>query len=628
MRLIATVLTICLTFGFSSASIAAESLDERTFAYAEGPSLLEYCRNPAKYPLHRGDEDAKYLMKYLGAEPILESENCEIANAKLSTLKVFKSSEHRGFDNFSFLMNASNLEVFAPHNGFLCDSYRCEANILLLRNFKNLKQLHLSLVLATGTRNVNDSDLEAIGQLRNLSALSAVFGEVKSLEPLTRLKKLERLTFYEIFPTRVLSKLPRLPSVKTLKYYSYRGADEAEPIRFAALAKLSSVEELELGFYGTQVSLISLPEIPSLKRLNLRTRFNSLEGIERLTNLTRLRVYSKNEAFHPCSEKPRDCENVDLSALEKTSRLESLSIVGPQDAQMLVNLLPTLPGLKALQIGFGDIRYPIVDLQTIAERAPRLESLILADHKIQDLAPISRLKNLRYLDLSNNSIRDIQPLAALANLEFLNLSTSPRGTSGNRIRDIRPLAGLTRLRALEMYNNPVEDYSPLSPLSRLQYLNLDVNSGRDAQFLSGLKDLRFLSLGTYDRRPIANIEKIGKLTELRFLEIQGAIPHGQNLEFLAALSQLETIDLSGNGLSDVSVLERLPSLKSASVYCNPIADISGLTRLVQKGVTIKELKEGRIACPLFIGSWMADFTRFIDVPVELRPEDSFRTRSE
>jgi len=60
-------------------------------------------------------------------------------------------------------------------------------------------------------------------------------------------------------------------------------------------------------------------------------------------------------------------------------------------------------------------------------------------NEVQDIAPLSGLRNAYSLWLNENRISDLRPLAGLTQLEGLWLD-------GNQIADLRPLAGLTNLR--------------------------------------------------------------------------------------------------------------------------------------------------------------------------------------
>ena len=89
----------------------------------------------------------------------------------------------------------------------------------------------------------------------------------------------------------------------------------------------------------------------------------------------------------------------------------------------------------------------------------------LNNNQISDLAPLSRMTNLKTLRIKNNSISDLSPLADLAHIEELNLDS-------NQISDLTPLASFVNLDFLSLDNNQVSDLAPLHGLTSLSYLYL------------------------------------------------------------------------------------------------------------------------------------------------------------
>ncbi|WP_254011185.1 leucine-rich repeat domain-containing protein [Limnofasciculus baicalensis] len=97
-----------------------------------------------------------------------------------------------------------------------------------------------------------------------------------------------------------------------------------------------------------------------------------------------------------------------------------------------------------------------------------LMELSLSDNKIDNITPISFLKNITILNLCQNHIIDIQPLAFLTNLTILNLCF-------NKISDIAPLSSLTNLNILTLTSNHISEITPLSSLTQLKLLVIKEN---------------------------------------------------------------------------------------------------------------------------------------------------------
>ena len=86
-----------------------------------------------------------------------------------------------------------------------------------------------------------------------------------------------------------------------------------------------------------------------------------------------------------------------------------------------IEVLKYCTDLQALDVGHQSI----TDISVIGEYLPNLRILILADNKISDISPISKLKHLHYLELFMNNIKDISPLVSCTELVDLNLAHIP-----------------------------------------------------------------------------------------------------------------------------------------------------------------------------------------------------------
>jgi len=103
--------------------------------------------------------------------------------------------------------------------------------------------------------------------------------------------------------------------------------------------------------------------------------------------------------------------------------------------------------------------------------------------KSSDLGVFKYCKNLEYLDLGHQSITDISMIPEyLPNLKLLILAD-------NKISDITPLSKLTHLHYLELFINPIHDISALSNLKELVDVNLCYDRIKD---FSPLYDLPML----------------------------------------------------------------------------------------------------------------------------------------
>ena len=93
-----------------------------------------------------------------------------------------------------------------------------------------------------------------------------------------------------------------------------------------------------------------------------------------------------------------------------------------------LDVLKYCPDLLALDLG----HQAITDISPICDNLPNLRLLILADNRISDISPLTKLTHLHYIELFLNRINDISPLGKLKELVDVNISY-------NAISNIEPL---------------------------------------------------------------------------------------------------------------------------------------------------------------------------------------------
>lgn len=198
------------------------------------------------------------------------------------------------------------------------------------------------------------------------------------------------------------------------------------------------------------------------------------------------------------------------------------------------------------------------------EKAHNLLELRLARNLIEDIKPISGLKNLQSLDLSGNKITNLDPLEKLVNLQYLELSD-------NQVADLKPLAGLTKLSALYLGGNKITNVGPLAKLNRLQSLHLDRNQITDIGPLATTTSVDVLGLRG---NQITDLKPLAKYTDLRLVMLDD-----NKITDLAPLVELCRKDaagpkrfapymrlfLKGNPLSESAQKTQLDELKKIGV---------------------------------------------------------------
>lgn len=189
---------------------------------------------------------------------------------------------------------------------------------------------------------------------------------------------------------------------------------------------------------------------------------------------------------------------------------------------------------------------------SIAGEEVRLDAdaLVMASRELKssDISSLSQVTGLTTLSLSDNYITDITPVSVLTELEFLQLN-------GNLIADISPLKGLTRLKTLYLDDNPITDFTPLYALTSLKTLSMKgVEIGQ-----SQLDEL-------CQALPNCAIYTDKAVEEVVEVELGG----------MTFMSDVESLDLSGRGITDISELAVCKQLKKLNLSQNSITDISPL----------------------------------------------------
>lgn len=271
----------------------------------------------------------------------------------------------------------------------------------------------------------------------------------------------------------------------------------------------------------TRLSLINrlitdispLASLTNLVSLNLHTNwFSDLGPLSGLTNLEQLIV----------SENPI----ADISPLAGLTRLRQLHVHGlyPYQLQHYLNMDDgrdpnvVFNGITDISplAGLTEMRLLRIHLNAIADISPlanltKLTHLRIYDSQIKDISPLASLDDLVLLWAHNNQIEDISPLGGMTGMQQLSLND-------NAIADISPLSDMIGMEHLFLSNNLIEDISPLRRLHALRVLRLENNNITDVSALAGMSQLEELSLARnwslYDVQPLLLNSGLGAGDEL------------------------------------------------------------------------------------------------------------------
>ncbi|MCL2810851.1 MAG: hypothetical protein FWD25_03065, partial [Clostridia bacterium] len=228
--------------------------------------------------------------------------------------------------------------------------------------------------------------------------------------------------------------------------------------------------------------------------------------------------------------------------------------------------------------------HELADLEDL-RLLPNLNTLVLNNHQVSDLSPLSGLP-LRRLCLQRQQITDLTPLQGCTGIEELHLCDNP-------LTWLDSLSELKCLLYLDILGTQADDLTPLKnlhleflrigklptyhtlhaiaglPLRMLDTFDLPSDTLEVLADIQGLQDLGLGSMMNVDfsvlKPPLPN------LTDLR-------IAHGSvsNWVGLEAMSNLKSIGITGAVVEDLEALRSLPHLSWVVMDHASIGDLSAL----------------------------------------------------
>lgn len=169
-----------------------------------------------------------------------------------------------------------------------------------------------------------------------------------------------------------------------------------------------------------------------------------------------------------------------------------------------------------------------------------------------DEITFGKVKNLTNINRpGTTALGLVSSVSSLEGLQFFTSLESFGVLSGN-VTDLSPIANLTSLKRLTIGKMPaLTDASQLRNLSNMEFLRIYRNNIQDFSFTEGMPHLKVF-VADYNSTPI------------------------ENLNFLKNNTNLEVLDIEGNGVSDISALENLEKLTHIKLKSNKISDFSPL----------------------------------------------------
>jgi Leucine-rich repeat (LRR) protein len=203
------------------------------------------------------------------------------------------------------------------------------------------------------------------------------------------------------------------------------------------------------------------------------------------------------------------------------------------------------------------------------EWATNLTTLYLGGNLISDLSVLTNCSRLTNLFLAHNLLRDLSPLSTLTNLTQLDARFNPT------ISNFASVPGPPNLTEAYFGNSSLKAFGFLPTLSGLKFLSFEGNPVSNITALATLPNLKGLDLG-YNLQ--LNLQQLSSLSGLTSLYLSG---NGiTNLTFLQNFQQLTNLSFRGNAVTDATPLSGLSNLRALDCAENPgIVDFSPFSSL-------------------------------------------------
>ncbi|MHC0037747.1 leucine-rich repeat domain-containing protein [Pseudoneobacillus sp. C159] len=195
----------------------------------------------------------------------------------------------------------------------------------------------------------------------------------------------------------------------------------------------------------------------------------------------------------------------------------------------------------------------------------------------------SDLEVITQLFLGSSNIKSLSGIENLPNLAFAEFSS-------NQITDITPLASLEALSGLFLNNNKISKLPKMDKLKNLKQLELGNNQIKDLTNLSSLKGASDLQSLVLSGNGISNPAAVSSVSQVEFLNL------GNNklttLPDLSNFKNLNQLFLYKNQLTSLGGLKNMPKLKELDISENQLTNITSLAPM--KHLTSIDLSKNKL----------------------------------
>lgn len=319
--------------------------------------------------------------------------------------------------------------------------------------------------------------------------------------------------------------------------------DKSEITTLAPLVELKDLTKLELNRLPQLKDVSPLAELSKLEKLEVSDSPYTQTDLKWLATMADL----KELALDPLPE-----GITTLEGIEGKAKLAKVKLKGA---------LPDLTPLTTLeQLNHLDLAYSNGDLSPL-KGCKKLSRLSLYAAKFKDLSPLAEVASLKNLSVyAMKEVQDFSALGAIKSLEEVQAGLTP-------MTSVAWVAELPKLKKVSFFTESLADLSPIGKAQSLEELSFWQMRLPDLAFLTSMPNLKRLKLDTINVKeaPI-DLTPLGKMSKLEWLYLsQANVAKFETLAASASLKDLFVLKVKDMGVTDISVLKDMPSLKNVEV---------------------------------------------------------------
>lgn len=442
----------------------------------------------------------------------------------------------------------------------------------------NYDMLQIKTLYIAGNYDIkNLTGLEVAQNITSLS-LSANYTDVSAVNKLKNLKTLS----ISNYATDIIPKLTIVNNLTSLTINNYNGKE----LDYAQLGTLKNLQELTVYESGrkTNIDMNTLKNLTNLKTLRITTtvKLDNLDALQQLKALTTLGLHTGDKlediAF---VSKLTWLTNLDLSDnmisnITPLRALTKLTYLNIERNPINTKESETAETLKTLKDKGTNISVIETNATTNIEfKDAKFKEVLLknntADLNKDNQISIEEMERLSYLYLSasnNETISSIDEITYATNLYHISIYS--------KVEDLTPITKLKNLKNLSISGDSLNDKNLkiIAGLTNLETLSVSVNNNiNNLEVFGNLKNLKDLSVSCYvyveGKQKVFDLKGIEKLTNLNRVSVLGSVSNINLLKKLPKLQRIETSEKlykeDGTQLTNKELVDFLKSLNVKNI---------------------------------------------------------------